>query len=853
MRAAVVLVLAVTFLGAIFQPAGAQSGFSSAEYQRFLEENRDRSAERILETYGPQAQFYKGRTDGWVPDDFAYLDSISLAYNLTTAELQLLEQNHFVVSERLAFPTFADALGDVFVKDLPVFVSTDMVLHALHCSYDEILKDTESSVLHPKIEAFLNALRSAYPGLVTKYGTNSALAAALGDVDLHITVAGSLLSGTTWQPQYVGSGQIAAIMGHIQALQPAALELYSNTPRIIDFSQFTVRGHYTDTPRLQRYFRAMMWLGRIEFWLTPAETDPPQTPEDLRRMALGAFMLNELIDLADARDALEEVDRFLTTLVGESDNLTPAEFAEVLGAEEIQDAGDLLDGAVLARLQEALSTSVNCGQRILSCILLMDPFAAEPAPLPVSFLLLGQRFIIDSHVLGQVVFPNILFQNQRVWRGLPDPLDAIYALGNDAALPLLRQELEFFRYGPQLAGLRYLVDAYDQAFWDASLYNSWLQAIRLLSAPAETAGLPFFMRTAAWQQEKLNTQLASWAQLRHDNLLYAKPSYTGGTTCLYPHSYVEPYPEFYRQIGCFAEDARELFASQTGAPYIAFYFERLVDVMGRLEGLARKELAGEPFVQSEIDWLRQMLYYNHECGPRFNGWFAHLFVFPDLCEIPDYVVADIHTQPTDEFGIPVGKVLHVGVGRIDLGVFLAKSPSQDYAPMAYVGPVMSYYEKTTESFQRLTDEAWTELVLTSALPTRPDWVSIYLADGAGAALPAGRELASTLYDPQSPVLDPIIPDPIEPDPAALRWGLSGLAPNPFRQGTTISYALNRPETVRLSICDAAGRVVATLVDGPQSAGEHRVLWKAQGLPSGRYYCRLQGDYRRDSSELILLR
>ncbi len=855
MRATVALVLAVVLWVAMPQVVRAQSGFSAADYQRFLAEHRDLSAEEILETFGPPAQFFKGRTDGWDPNEFAYLDSIAADYALTPAELQLLEQNHFVVTERLAFSDFASALADVYVKDLPVFITTDLVLHGLHCSYDRILARTEEYVLSDKMAAFLDALRAAYPRLVTKYGTDPELAAALKDVDLHVTVAGSLLSGASWRPQQVEAREVATILGHVRSQQAVMLKLYSNTPRVIDFSQFTVRGHYTETPKLERYFRAMMWLGRIEFWLTPAETDPPQKHEDLRRMALGAFMLNELIDLAGARDILEEVDRFLTTLVGESDNLTPAEFAEVLAAEGIRSAEDLLDAAALARLQEALGASLNCGQRILSCILLMDPRGGEPQPLPVSFLLLGQRFIVDSHVLAQVVFPNILFRGTRIWRGLPDPLDAMYALGNDAALPLLEPELEGFHYGPQLAGMRYLVDAYDEAFWDASLYHSWLQAIRLLRAPAETTALPFFMRTAAWQQEKLNTQLAAWAQLRHDNLLYAKQSYTGGTTCFYPHSYVEPYPEFYCQIGRFAENARALFATQAGGhgAWIGSYFERLAFVMGRLEGLARKELAGEPFDQSEIDWLKQMLYVNHECGPRYTGWFVSLFADYDLAETPDYIVADIHTQPTDQGGAPVGKVLHVGVGRIHLGVFLAPSPSQGAAPMAYVGPVMSYYEKTTANFQRLTDEAWSELVQTSALPARPDWVNIYLADAGGAARPAGRELASILYDPQVPVPDPVIPDPIEPEPTVLRWGLNGLAPNPCREGTTISFVLDRPETVRLSVCDAAGRVVAVLAGGPRAAGEHRVRWDARGLPSGRYYCRLQDDRRRDSAELILLR
>ncbi|MCB9248138.1 MAG: DUF3160 domain-containing protein [Ignavibacteriales bacterium] len=44
----------------------------------------------------------------------------------------------------------------------------------------------------------------------------------------------------------------------------------------------------------------------------------------------------------------------------------------------------------------------------------------------------------------------------------------------------------------------------------------------------------------------MNSQLASWTELRHDNLLYAKQSYTGGVTCSYPFSYVEPIPAIFQ-------------------------------------------------------------------------------------------------------------------------------------------------------------------------------------------------------------------------------------------------------------------------------------------------------------------
>ena len=56
----------------------------------------------------------------------------------------------------------------------------------------------------------------------------------------------------------------------------------------------------------------------------------------------------------------------------------------------------------------------------------------------------------------------------------------------------------------------------------------------------------------------LNTQLGSWAELRHDTLLYAKQSYTGIPACEYPDVYVEPYPELFAAIVKYAEQGARI-------------------------------------------------------------------------------------------------------------------------------------------------------------------------------------------------------------------------------------------------------------------------------------------------------
>lgn len=88
-------------------------------------------------------------------------------------------------------------------------------------------------------------------------------------------------------------------------------------------------------------------------------------------------------------------------------------------------------------------------------------------------------------------------------------------------------------------------------------------------------------------------------------------------------------------------------------------------------------------------------------------------------------------------------------------------------------------------------------------------------------------------------------------------------PNPFPQRagravmakptTAIIYRLSQSAKVRLSIFDLLGREVAVLVDGEQSAGEHRAVWDASGVAGGVYFYRLEAGGRVETRRLLYLR
>ncbi len=85
------------------------------------------------------------------------------------------------------------------------------------------------------------------------------------------------------------------------------------------------------------------------------------------------------------------------------------------------------------------------------------------------------------------------------------------------------------------------------------------------------------------------------------------------------------------------------------------------------------------------------------------------------------------------------------------------------------------------------------------------------------------------------------------------------APNPFNPATSIPYDLPRAALVRLTVHDAAGRRVRTLVDGTLvQAGRHAAPWDGRddagrAVGSGVYFCRLEAGPDVRFSKLVLLR
>jgi len=807
--------------------------FDTAAYKQFISSHQNLTTDQ-LQSLHPAGSF--SAETHTVCSSAKYFDSVTIRYGLTAEEQSLLNKNGFVVTERLKRNSFGNAFLEIYNSDLPVFVSTDAILHALHMSCDGILMQVESNIVSEKLDTLLLALHAQLPAIAAKYSSSPSMKQMVNDLDVYLTVP-LILLGTPTAPAFSENTTVVSqLLSLINAEQPATFALFSSTPRTIDFSQFTPRGHYTESPLLSCYFQAMMWLGRTEMYLiAPESADPSQTDADIQRQTIDAVLVSETTEAAGKDSLLQEIDSIIQVFTGESDNITLPNIQSLIQETGIASADKLLDTLTWRNFQDTVAQKPYAFQRINSQILMSDPMSPDQIKPAASFLLLGQRFVIDSYITGNVVYDKIIYDNTKILRMLPSTLDVLFSLGNDAAAQILKPELDQYKYSSNLSTLRYLVDSYEPSFWQGTIYNGWLNSIRALNPPADRSALPPFMQTAAWWQEKMNTQLSSWAQLRHDFLLYAKQSYSGGVlTCSFPESYVEPIPQFFDAIKLFAENAAAEFQEPLLQNYSAAnYFTAMADIADTLGSISRKELGNTPLSNAEKLFLKTMLYTaEYGCTPTLDGWYTRLYYTGAMgLELQDMTIADIHTAPTDAAGNSVGWVLHAGTGPLNLAVIIADLPGG--TTTAFIGPVLSYYEYLATNFTRLTDQEWVSMY-NVAPSLRPSFVNLYLADSTGSMKPEGLSLLTSVKQQSTPALLP----------TTLVLGKN--FPNPFNSSTIITFtipAVLANSNAELSLYNIQGQLVKHLLSQRVPAGSFATRWDGTSdngntVASGVYFYHL---------------
>jgi hypothetical protein len=703
-------------------------------------------------------------------------------YRLNPAEFAVLQTNGFVVSQRMERESFADVYYDIYTEDLPVFVSTDSILHAWHRSFDTMLEEIEETRLRDQLSDILVSMAAQVPSLWTQ-SAGTAMGNGVLDADYFLAVARSLVSGANNYGSLGQSARVSATLNAINNQQPAAINLYGES-RTVDFSQFTVRGHYVNSVPLQRYFRAMMWCALADFRYAGFSTGVPAPGQTntLRELS-GCVALNFLAQGSGQFTNWLQLNRTLEMFVGTTDSLNLAQLNDLLFAAGISSPANLPDQASLTNLQARLMSG-DLGMQQVTSGYYWSPLGPGQVKLPRSFAFMGQRFVPDTWALGKCTFDDILWDDPnangvlfgKVLRRVPSALDVAFTtLGNSQIVPELAARIantnghpwrDGMFYQHNLAAARNTIDLQPASAWTNSIYLRWLACLRELSTPTTGPEFPQAMRTRPWAMKTLNTQLASWTELRHNAILYAEQSYTPMLICSYPAGYVEPRPAFYQRMREMALATKEVLATlSTNGVFtyehytndLPFYvtvsgatlhanrlatMDSFAQTADTLRSIAEKELSRTPLSSGEVYFLQTLVEFNCAGERTYSGWYPSLFYEPGKEYLPpdaqfnfpsgenqgsdfwDPLVTDVHTDPADPIVGDPGSILHEGVGNVQLLMIAVDCGPGDLA--VYAGPVLSHYEFELGPTTRMTDAQWKNLVTTDGLPLAPEWTHSYL-------------------------------------------------------------------------------------------------------------------------------
>jgi hypothetical protein len=306
---------------------------------------------------------------------------------------------------------------------------------------------------------------------------------------------------------------------------------------------------------------------------------------------------------------------------------------------------------------------------------------------------------------------------RRQCRGFPRGLDVLAGFGSDEALAILEEEgdTEYEGYDQMLSDLRKEMPRMMEERKQENLYYAWLYSLLPLLGSPKGKAVPGFLTTREWTRKELSTALASWAELRHDTILYVKQSYAPAEQMARPRpkvGYVEPYPETYeriaRMVGKMRTDLTALGVMPEG---LERNYEAFEAVAARLAALSRKELAGEPLSEEENAFLVSV------AGALKNSTSLPEALRKKTLSDADSrmaVIADVHTDNNTE------QVLEEGVGTPFL---LTVTMPIEGRMTTLKGAVFGYYEFKWPMGDRLTDEKWQGIIANDRTrPPQPPWL-----------------------------------------------------------------------------------------------------------------------------------
>ena len=594
--------------------------------------------------------------------------------------------------------------------NFPNFVTTDLYLQAFHIYFDVLLRKVEEAHFVPQLTDLCEKMHGEMLN-IARTTQNEELRKRAEHAAAYFAIGHTLLTGSkSLSVPAALAEQVDAELGNIESLEDNFSDFLEYYKAYFMYSLFRPRGHYTRTEKLQRYFKAMMWLQTAPFCV--------DNPKQVQEAALIGQVLSTNKALAATYDNLIKP---IDYLMGQPDNGNVLQVYDLLKKEN-KTVEDLIRST---KNQETFQKKL---EKMLAKQVRIKPKHQVTSEFKIN--LMPQRFQPDGLVLQEMVD----YDNKPTQRALPSGLDVMAVMGMPAAERILLEELEegknWSEYEPTLKNMKKLAGP---DTWDNTVCNEWLKCISTLQSEKYETPKPegkhpnYFMLTQAWDKKNLNAALASWAELKHDAILYAKQPMGaecggGGPEEPLCKGYVEPNVKFWQaalKLLNETDEVMERFGLTTEDT--ERFSENLKEQAEFFLAVSKKELKGEKLSDEEF---RELEYV----GASFESLTLDMLRDPDnwiyewesvqgadkkIALVADVYTANAHNNPKQS-------VLYEAIGLADEIYVVVEIDGRLYLTR---GAVFSYREFNRPlSEPRLTDEEWQKMLKKYPLRGVPSWM-----------------------------------------------------------------------------------------------------------------------------------
>ena len=604
--------------------------------------------------------------------------------------------------------------------DFPSFVTTDLYLQLFHLYFDCVLRDVEEKHLDSLMIVFSSQMEAEMKTLTSSQNAEVKAAAEFGQAWFAVA---------SWLFSHDKAPASAATLNVPEAYKKMVMEEitkaidtengysdmleYFPPEEMFGYSLFRPRGHYTRSKVCSRYFRGMMWLQTAHFGTNK--------PSKMKQIALIANVFNQQPKLSAIYNKVSEP---ITYLMGTPDNVTIIQVANRIKEMGLPIEQLLSSRKEMANLTKDIEEIAKRQMRIELKKTRGSKYVVDIMP---------QRYQPDAEALITTTDQD----SPVSLRPRPKGLDWMAVMGLPGAERILIDELkETQRWTGFPKALTTARKKAATTPWDACVANQWMYTLQSLGDTAQS--LPYFMQSPQWQKKNLNTALASWAELKHDAILYAKQPMLaecgdGGPEPPVVKGYVEPNVKFWEKaIALVTRMDKVLTTYNLQTEKAKAVYERIKEMAEFCRDISKKELNGGKITDEEYNQIEIIgstvenisLELVSEDNQMLQGWSDVVSTDKKVA-----VVADVFTAAGENVAIDDMCVLYEGVGpayeiyvvvEIDGSLYLTR------------GSVFSYREFTRlMSDPRMTDEEWQQELKKSPTGGTPSWMKEIIAPVKG--------------------------------------------------------------------------------------------------------------------------